>query len=457
MKEAKTIFEPEKPTVPHGWEILPFQKAAIVVSDKGKRIKQSAYLPKGKIPVIDQGQEYIKGYTNDKNMSFEGELPVILFGDHTRSVKYVNQQFAIGAEGVKILKPSDYYDPKFFYFLLKSLQIPSRGYSRHFQFLKKFYLPVAPKNQQKLIVDEIEKQFSRLDEAIANLKRVKANLKRYRAAVLKAAVEGKLTEEWRKQHPDVESASKFLKCILSERKRKWEAEHPGNKYKEPAPPDTSKLPELPRGWVWTSFEQLIKESQNGLSKRSGDQGKPVFVLRLADVIEGEICETDPRSIKLTSEELGKYLLKSGDLVCIRVNGSRNLTGRLIVFNSNNKWAYCDHFVRFRIFNKYVSERFLDYFFDTEIARDFIEHNMVSSAGQNTVSQTTMFGVPVPLAPLEEQKKIIESIENMLSVTDNVNSYGEINLKRAERLRQSILKKAFLGKLITHDVNYYQKI
>ena len=85
-----------------------------------------------------------------------------------------------------------------------------------------FRSPVAPLEQQKRIVAEIEKQFSRLDEAVANLKRVKANLKRYKAAVLKAAVEGKLTEEWRKAHPDVEPASKLLDRILAERRAKWE-------------------------------------------------------------------------------------------------------------------------------------------------------------------------------------------------------------------------------------------
>ncbi len=106
--------------------------------------------------------------------------------------------------------------------------------------------------QQTRIVAEIEKQFSRLDEAVANLKHVKANLKRYKAAVLKAAVEGKLTEEWRKQHPDVEPAGKLLERILAERRK---AAGKG-KYKEPVGPDTSGLPGLPEGWVWASVEQL---------------------------------------------------------------------------------------------------------------------------------------------------------------------------------------------------------
>jgi len=143
--------------------------------------------------------------------------------------------------------------------------------------LEEIVFPLAPLDQQKSIVEEIERQFSRLDEAVANLKRVKANLKRYKASVLQAAVTGKLTEEWRKQHPDVQPASKLLERILTERRQKWEETElahlrkrhargqtkidenwqPKNdqwkeKYKEPVAPDTSGQPKLPTGWAWTS-------------------------------------------------------------------------------------------------------------------------------------------------------------------------------------------------------------
>ena len=126
------------------WKYIPFSNAAKVLSDAGKRIKQRNYLQEGKIPVIDQGQDFIGGYIDDETMSFKGDLPVIIFGDHTRNIKYVNRRFAVGAEGIKILKPESCYEPKFFYYMLHSLEIPSRGYSRHFQFLKKFDFPLAP-------------------------------------------------------------------------------------------------------------------------------------------------------------------------------------------------------------------------------------------------------------------------------------------------------------------------
>jgi type I restriction enzyme S subunit len=129
------------------------------------------------------------------------------------------------------------------------------------QKIKTILVPLAPIEEQKRIVAEIEKQFSRLDEAVANLKRVKANLKRYKAAVLNAAVEGKLTEEWRKQHPNVEPASKLLERILAERRAKWNG---GRKYKEPAKSDTSNRWPLPTGWDWTSPDQLSQADTNAI-------------------------------------------------------------------------------------------------------------------------------------------------------------------------------------------------
>ena len=118
-------------------------------------------------------------------------------------------------------------------------------------------------SEQRRIVAKIEELFSDLDAGVAALKRIKANLKRYRAAVLKAAVEGRLTEAWRAKHPNTEPATKLLERILAERRKKWEADQLAKfaaaektppkgwreKYVEPLPPDTSGLPELPQGWV----------------------------------------------------------------------------------------------------------------------------------------------------------------------------------------------------------------
>ncbi|RMF38307.1 MAG: restriction endonuclease subunit S, partial [Planctomycetota bacterium] len=147
---------------------------------------------------------------------------------------------------------------------------------------KQIPIPLAPLDQQKRIVAEIEKHFSRLDEGINNLKRVQANLRRYKAAVLKAAVEGRLVETEaeiaKREGRDYETGEQLLQRILHERRRKWEEAElakmqakgkvPKNdkwkqKYKEPAAPDTTDLPELPEGWVWASLDQACVKITDG--------------------------------------------------------------------------------------------------------------------------------------------------------------------------------------------------
>jgi len=148
-------------------------------------------------------------------------------------------------------------------------------------------VPIAPQNEQKRISAEIEKQFSRLDESVDSLKRVKANLKRYKASVLKAAVEGKLTEEWREKHPDVEPADKLLQRILAERRKKWEkaelakmkakGKEPKDdkwkkKYKEPVGPGKQNIDNLPNDWVIVTLDQV-----SGINPRIDKKGIPEYL------------------------------------------------------------------------------------------------------------------------------------------------------------------------------------
>ena len=134
---------------------------------------------------------------------------------------------------------------------------------------KSLSFPLAPVNEQHRIVEKIEELFSDLDAGVAALRQVRQQLQRYRQAVLKAAVEGKLTEAWRQQHGhEAEPADVLLERILAERRRTWEAEQlatyeakgktpPKNwqqRYKEPAAPEAGDLPDLPEGWVWITMD-----------------------------------------------------------------------------------------------------------------------------------------------------------------------------------------------------------
>jgi type I restriction enzyme, S subunit len=294
--------------------------------------------------------------------------------------------------------------------------------------VKSITIALPPYSEQCHISIEIEELFSRLDAGVEALRRARAQLQRYRQSVLKAAVEGRLTAEWREAHPEVEpNEAHKIEFILS-----------------------SELPKLPNSWNWVSFSQLIKGSQNGISKRRSDDGNPVHVLRLADILNYKISSKNPRDIKLTEQELNKYLIQDGDLLCIRVNGSKNLVGRMIPFINDDEWTFCDHFIRFKLDKELVSPSYLSNYFNTKIARNYIEFNMVSSAGQNTISQKTLASLPVPLPSIKEQKAITDEIDRLFSISEvSANSLGEC-FGRLNLLRQSILKRAFEGKLVPQD-------
>ncbi len=120
----------------------PLQNTEVLVGDsiqtlrQKHKIKRSEYLPNGTIPVVDQSQDFIAGYINDTERAYDGDLPVIVFGDHTCTFKYVNFPFAIGAEGTQIIRPTEDFDIRYFYYALQDLPLEQFGYQRHFKYLK---------------------------------------------------------------------------------------------------------------------------------------------------------------------------------------------------------------------------------------------------------------------------------------------------------------------------------
>jgi len=116
--------------------VIDFTKVFVDSTKYAKKIKKANYLSKGDYPVIDQGQEFVIGYSNEKNGLFK-DVPAIIFGDHTRILKYVDEPFFIGADGVKVLKSKlPDVDYKYLYYALKNINIVNTGYNRHFKWLK---------------------------------------------------------------------------------------------------------------------------------------------------------------------------------------------------------------------------------------------------------------------------------------------------------------------------------
>ena len=170
-----------------------------------EKLQARAYAVTGKFPVIDQGQSEIAGWTNDESLVIDDGFPYIVFGDHTRSFKYVDKPFVLGADGTQLLKPSHEYCPRFFYYACLQLDLPSRGYNRHFTFLKEKSLPLPPQPEQERIAAilwTVQRAISTQDGLIAATADLKASVMQrlfthgLRGEPLKDTEIGLMPESW---------------------------------------------------------------------------------------------------------------------------------------------------------------------------------------------------------------------------------------------------------------------
>ncbi|HOC78689.1 MAG TPA: restriction endonuclease subunit S, partial [Methanofastidiosum sp.] len=143
--ENVQLKETEIGPVPEDWEVVKFDSCINKQNSKLEKIKKQEYNLYGRYPVIDQGQDLIAGYWDNEKDVYKKNLPVIIFGDHTRIIKYIDFPFVTGADGTKILVPNtSVVFPRFFYYSLLNLKIPSRGYNRHYSLLRDFKIPLPP-------------------------------------------------------------------------------------------------------------------------------------------------------------------------------------------------------------------------------------------------------------------------------------------------------------------------
>jgi type I restriction enzyme S subunit len=177
-KEPTTPHTTNLHELPEGWVWVSFEQACFAVSDEGRKLPRSSYESFGVLPVIDQGEEEVGGYTSELALEFSGDLPVIAFGDHTRRFKLVRTRFVVGADGVKLIGIGPAWVPEFLWFQLQTMEFEDRGYSRHFQFVRNKPLMLPPLQEQHRIVAEVDRRLSLVREVEAE---VESNLKRAQA------------------------------------------------------------------------------------------------------------------------------------------------------------------------------------------------------------------------------------------------------------------------------------
>lgn len=332
--------------------------------------------------------------------------------------------------------------------------------------LREHAVSVAPLPEQRRIVDAIDSYLTRLDDAVASLERVQAKLKAYRASVLKAAVEGRLVPTEASlactEKRDFEPAGVLLARILKERRRRWEEAELAklqaagttakndkwkDSYEEPVAPDTSRLPELPEGWTWASTEAVAGVVDPQPSHRTPPEiegGIPY--VGMGDVEDGNVKLDEARRVgtEILEEHRSRYSLRVGDFIF----GKIGTLGRPALLPQPFGYALSANVVLVQP--------------DPHMARAFHFFWMQSPALNRIVTRDTKatsqpaFGIkkvralPVPIAPLLEQMRIVEEVERQLSVQLATAKMVNDQLARLRLLRQGILKWAFAGKLVNQD-------
>lgn len=329
-------------------------------------------------------------------------------------------------------------------------------------------LLLAPLNEQRRIVAKIDELFSDLDAGVAALERAKAKLARYRAAVLEAAIEGRLTADWRAAHPDAEPASELLARIVAERRRRWEEEQLARfasanrqppkawreKYREPERPNFESLPPLPEGWCWASFGQ-IAIFQNGRAVPSAEYAdEGVKLLRPGNLFaDGSVRWNEKNTRRLPgrwAEEHPDYIVRGDELVMNLTAQSLadEFLGRTCRTSPEEECLLNQRLARITPLDGLNADYAL-VVLKSRHFRSFANGLNTGSLIQHMFT-SQLDGFPFPLPPTDEQTAIAHRVREILGTVDRTSEYVDTAERRCSRLRQSILRRAFEGRLVPQD-------
>lgn len=177
----------------NGWKYLDFEDCIESVTYTPKVLRKN-FLEEGKFPIVSQEQDFVNGYWNNPNDVFKIKKPVVIFGDHTQVVKYVDFDFVLGADGVKIFQPIDELLPRFFYYFLNRVELKSLGYARHYRLLKQVTVPVPPIEEQRRIVAILDEAFACIDKAKKLLEQKLGAFGELEKSLLAKAFDGRLND-----------------------------------------------------------------------------------------------------------------------------------------------------------------------------------------------------------------------------------------------------------------------
>ena len=355
----------------------------------------------------------ISEYTNGEKCNICNDDDLLMVWDGARcGLIGKAKKGAVGSTLMKILPKENIHKEYLYHFISSkfwTLNTKPKGVGiPHIEptLLWNFELVVPPLPEQQAIVAKIEALLSELENGKQQLQTAQQQLKVYKQSLLKWAFEGKLTNK------------------------------------------NVKDGELPKGWKWVRLGDILESVKNGYGKKPDDNGEKK-ILRISSVRPNSVDFSDVRYLKnnLSIE----YEVLENDLLFTRYNGSKDYVGVCgRVPNLAEKLFYPDKLIRCRPkIKEHYHSKYLQYASNCGASRKFILSKLKTTAGQTGIAGGEIKQIPIPLAPIEEQQLIVSELESKLTVCDKIEETISQSLQQAETLRQSILKKAFEGKLVTN--------
>ena len=479
------VVETEVNDLPANWimaklaDLATNPKDDIVDGPFGSNLKASEYTDSG-VPIV-RLQNIKRNYFLDKKIQYvtqdkakqlsrhgfkAGDLLITKLGDPLGVACIAPcgmENGVIVADIVRARLSEEKVDIKYISYLVNSPVIiqqfkeNTKGTTRprvNLQFVRNLKLPIAPYHQQKRIVAKIEELFSHIDAGVDGLKKTQRLLKQYRQSVLKAAVTGELTREWREENKEkLEPSSELLKIILEERKRKWEEQQledfklkgktPKDEkwkktYPEPLSPENLNIPE---GWAVASLDQLteyITSGSRGWAKYYSDSGS-TFIR--AQNLKYDYLNLDSIAyVSLPDKAEGmRTRVKQGDIL-VTITGA-NVTKTGIVNIDLDEGYVSQHVALCRPVLLDSASYLYTYLISKDGARNRLEE-AAYGAGKPGLNLDSLKLLPIALPSVDEQKEIIRLVDQKLSSIERLESEIGAQLVRAERNKQSILMTAF---------------
>lgn len=435
-------------TLPDGWDWIPLNSLSIEYGEGLTKRNRSG----GEIPVY--GSNGIVGWHT--NAITKG--PTIIIG-RKGSVGAVHFSevpcWPIDTTYYIEIIPGD-IDQKYIFHFLKSQNLSSLdtstaipGINRND--LGKVLIPKPTVQEQRRIVAKLESILTQIRTARIALDGIPALLKAFRQSVLAAAFRGELTE----RDPNDEPAEVLLKRIRAEHQRKWEenlgakGRNPANyTYEEPSAPDTSNLPDLPEGWVWTNLQTLADVRSGVMKGRDLSRFETIEVpyLRVANVQAGFLDLREVKQIPIKVDELENYRLQENDVLYTE-GGDRDKLGRGTVWKGEiDPCIHQNHIFCARLYLPEVSPEWVSMTGQLEYARDYVNSVASQSVNLASINSTNLKAMPIPLPSIQEQLRIVKKIKLLYGQMSDIEKAVQIASRRLDVLEQAALSKAFRGKL-----------